>query len=344
MQYLVNNVSNDFAVSDFIDGVLTPNVGLTNVFEYDQNVLGVYSSLAHEGAVWGLKLGLRVENTDLQTKLVTTNENNQQKFTNLFPSAHASYKFTEAISFQAGYSRRIFRPRLWDLNPFFNIRNNFSIRQGNPELLPEYTDSYEVGSIFIFDKTSLNFSVYQKNTFDKIERISFFDDNLVITKPLNIGSNKSTGLELNFKNDLTKKITLSGDANYNYFSREGQFNDVNFDFSGDFWSGKLRSKFKISKPLEFELTGNYQSRVRTVQGQKSANVFASLGVRYKLLQGRGVFSFGVRDVFASRVDESFADQEDFLTVTTSQRGRFITLGFSYGFGKGEAMEYSGRRR
>ena len=344
LQYLVNNVSNDFAVSDFIDGVLTPNVGLTNVFEYDQNVLGIYSTVAHEGSIWGLKLGLRVENTDLQTKLVTTNENNQQKFTNLFPSAHASYKFSDAISFQAGYSRRIFRPRLWDLNPFFNIRNNFSIRQGNPALLPEYTDSYEVGSIFIFDKTSFNFSIYQKNTFNKIERISFFEDNVVITKPLNIGSNKSTGLELNFKHDLTKKITLSGDANYNYFSRNGQFNDVNFDFNGDFWSGKLRSKFKISKPLEFELTGNYQSRERTIQGQKSDNIFAGLGVRYKLLKGRGVFSFGVRDVFASRVDERFADQEDFLATSRSQRGRFMTLGFSYGFGKGEAMEYSGRRR
>ena len=53
---------------------------------------------------------------------------------------------------QAGYSRRIYRPRLWDLNPFFNIRNNFNIRVGNPNLLPEFTDSYEVTSIFNLKK------------------------------------------------------------------------------------------------------------------------------------------------------------------------------------------------
>ncbi|WCO03403.1 hypothetical protein [Psychroserpens ponticola] len=32
------------------------------------------------------------------------------------------------------------------------------------------------------------------------------------------------------------------------------------------------------------------------------------------------------------------------TYSFDQRGRFITLGISYGFGKGEAMTYSGGRR
>jgi hypothetical protein len=52
----------------------------------------------------------------------------------------------------------------------------------------------------------------------------------------------------------------------------------------------------------------------------------------------------VRDVFASRVRQNIVDQEDFYLFSRSQRGRFITLGFSYGFGKGEAMEFSGARR
>ena len=54
-------------------------------------------------------------------------------FVNLFPSFHTSYKVSEIFSMQAGYSRRIFRPRLWDLNPFFNIRNNFNVRTGKVE-------------------------------------------------------------------------------------------------------------------------------------------------------------------------------------------------------------------
>ena len=100
-----------------------------------------------------------------------------------FQSLHTSYKLNPRTSIQAGYSRRIYRPRLWDLNPFFNIRNNFSVRAGNPNLLPEFTDSYEVGAIFILDKVTLNTSIYHRYTTDKIERISTFENAVNIFKP-----------------------------------------------------------------------------------------------------------------------------------------------------------------
>ncbi len=345
MQYLINDVSNDFEVSNQSDnGDFIIDPGLTNVFEYSQDVLGVYGTGAYEEGPWGIKVGLRVENTDLNTLLVNTNEENSQRFTNLFPSLHTSYKISEGFSLQGGYSRRIFRPRLWDLNPFFNIRNNFNIRAGNPDLLPEFTDSYEVGGILIFGQTSLNASVYHRYTTDKIDRISFFSDGVTTWIPQNIGTNKATGLEVNFKHSPTNKLTLSGDANYNIFVREGMFSDQSFDFSADQWSGKLITKYKVSKPLEVELTTRYESREQTIQGIRADNLFADFGLRYKILQGKGSFSLGVRDIFASRIRQTTIDSEDFFTFTRSQRGRFVTLGFSYGFGKGEAMEYSGNRR
>jgi len=343
-QYLTNDVSNDFSVSDEIDGIFVVNQGLTNTFEYDQKVLGVYSTGAYEGNIWGLKLGMRVENTDLSTFLVNTNESNDQNFTNLFPSAHTSYKLTEAISFQAGYSRRIYRPRLWDLNPFFNIRNNFNIRAGNPNLQPEFTDSYEVGSIFIFDDLSFNVNVYHRLTTDKIERVSRFVDNVSTFMPENIGINRATGTELNAKYSLSKKITLNTDLNYNVFTREGEFNDQNFDFSADQWSGKLTAKYKIKKGIDFEATGRYQSREQTIQGMMAPNARMDLGLRVKILNGKGVFSFSARDVFASGIRKMTVDQNTFYTYSENFRGRFLRLGFSYGFGKGEAMQYSGGRR
>jgi len=345
-QYVDNVVSNDYTVSDQIDGTFVVNEGLTNLFEYDQKVLGVYGTGSYEGDAWGLKLGLRVENTDLSTFLATTNKRDNQNFANLFPSAHTSYKLSDNVSLQAGYSRRIYRPRLWDLNPFFNIRNNFSIRTGNPLLQPEFTDSYEVGSIFIFDQVSFNANLYHRYTTDKIERVSTFEDNVNVWSPENIGTNKTTGLEINFKYSPTKKVTLNGDANFNYFKREGVFNDQVFDFDADQWSTKLTSKFKMSRSFDFEVTGRYQSAVQTVQGMSADNLFADFGMRYKILNGKAVINLSVRDVFASRVRENVTEGADFYAFSRRQRGRFLALGFSYGFGKGEAMTYGGggRRR
>ena len=343
-QYFINDVSNDFAVNDLINGEWVNDANLTNIFEFSQKVLGVYGTGAYEGKKWGIKLGLRVENTDLNTLLITTNEANSRNFTNLFPSAHTSYKMTENFSLQAGYSRRIFRPRLWDLNPFFNIRNNFSIRTGNPDLLPEFTDSYEVASIFILGELSMNFGVYHRYTTDVVERIVTFENNVNTFRPENIGTNRSTGVEFNFKYSPKKWLTFNGDFNYNYFNRQGTLEETNIDFTADQWSTKLTSKLQLPFDIDFEVTGQYQSEVQTVQSVISDNLFADLGLRKKIMGGKGVLNFSVRDVFASRIRESNTFQPEFYVYSFRQRGRFIIFGFSYGFGKGEAMEYSGQKR
>lgn len=343
-QYVLQEVSNDFAVSDIENGEWVENENFTNIFEYDQKVLGVYSTGAYEGKKWGLKLGLRLENTDLNTFLVNTNKTDRQNYTNLFPSVHASYKLTEYFSFQTGFSKRVYRPRLWDLNPFFNIRNNFSIRVGNPELLPEFTDSYEFASVYVAGKTSLNLSVYYRFTSDVIERISIFENNVNTFKPLNIGTNRTTGVELNAKYSANKWLSINGDFNYNFFNRQGVFESNNFDFKADQWTTKWTAKLKMPLKIDFEITGHYQSSVQTVQGEQADNLFADLGLRKKILKGRAVLNFSIRDIFASRIWLNETFQEDFYIFNRRQRGRFITFGFSYGFGKGEAMEFSGARR
>ena len=343
-QYDIQDVSNDFAVINYVNGEPVQDEGLTNIFEYNQKVLGAYVTGAYEGEKWGLKVGMRVEDTDLKTFLVNTEEDGSQDYTNLFPSAHTSYKFSERLSVQAGYSRRVRRPRLWDLNPFFNIRNNFNIRMGNPELLPEFTDSYEVTGIYILEKISLNLGVYHLYTTDVVERVSFFENGVTTTKPVNIGTNRATGIEFNAKYSASKWLVFNGDFNYNYFNRVGTLENVSFDFNAGRWTSRLTAKLKLPAKIDFEINGNYESGFLTVQGQRSPFLFADLGLRKKMMKGKAVISASVRDVFASRIFESEAIQPNFSTYSYSFRGRFFTLGFSYGFGKGEAMEFSGSRR
>jgi len=342
--YVITDVGNDFAVNNLEDGILVNDPSMTNVFEYDQKVLGVYGTGAYEGDKWGVKLGLRVENTDLNTFLVNTEEENTQRFTNLFPTFHTSYKLTDKYSVQMGYSRRILRPRMWDLNPFFNIRNNFSIRMGNPALEPEFTDSYEIATMYVADKTSFNVAVYHRYTTNVVERISLFEDGVNIMQPFNIGTNRSTGLEVNGKYEPANWISFNGDFNYNYFNRQGTLELNNFDFDADQWSTKITSKLKLPSDIDFEVTGHYISRFQTVQSLVSENLFADMGVRKKIMKGRGVLNLSIRDIFASRIMESVVNQPDFSLYNFRQRGRFVVIGFSYGFGKGEAMEFSGQKR
>lgn len=343
-QYVINDVGNDFEVRDFIDGAYLVNEDLTNNFEWNQKVLGLYATGAYEREKWGIKAGLRIEKTNVNTLLTNTNQSNERNYSNFFPTLHTSYKISDNVSFQAGYSKRIFRPRLWDLNPFFNIRNNFNIRVGNPNLQPEFTDSYEFTSIYKVGKASLSSSLYHRHTTDVVARVSTFKDNVTFYTPENIGTNSSIGFETNGKYNTNKWLTFTGDFNFNYFDRAGTFENQVFDFTGSQWSSRLGSKIGFPTDIDVELTGNYRSGFETIQGEQTGFAFMDLGIRKKIFKGKAIVNLGIRDVFASRIQERFVNQPTFETYSFGQRGRFFTLGISYGFGKGEAMTYSGGRR
>ena len=343
-QYQINDVENDFAISDFDGANFVENPDLTNVFEWTQKVLGIYGTGAYEGDKWGIKLGVRFEDTDVNTLLQNTNESNDQKYSNFFPSGHTSYKVNDDLSLQAGYSRRIFRPRLWDLNPFFNIRNNFNIRTGNPDLQPEFTDSYEITSIYKVGKLSMNLGVFYRHTNEVVEDIVTFEDNVSISRPENIGINNTTGIEFNAKYIPTNWLSFTNDFNFSHFAREGSFEGTSFDFTGDQWTTRLMGKVKLPADINLEFVGNYQSGFRTLQQEITENLFMDFGARKKILKGKAILNLSIRDVFASRIRESQTFQPNFYLRDFSQQGRFITFGISFGFGKGEAMEFSGQKR
>lgn len=343
-QFLRDDVGNDFTVSNFDGTVFVTDPALTNVFNWDQRVSAAYATYGREVGKFGFKGGLRLENTRVETLLETTNEANDQNYTNLFPSGHVSYKLNDEISFQAGYSRRIFRPRMWDLNPFFNPRNEFNIYAGNPDLGPEFTDSYEVSGVFVLGALSFNASVYHRYTTDVVERITRFDGNVALTTPDNVGTDRSTGLELNGKWVAGERLTLTGDLNYFRFARAGELEGQDFDFSADQYSGRLMGKLDLPADIDLEITGRYRSAFRTVQARVREQLFFDLGLRKRLFKGRGSINASVRDIFVGRIRESVIDNPEVFQFRSSFRGRFVTLGLSYGFGKGETMEYLGQRR
>ncbi len=122
-------------------------------------------------------------------------------------------------------------------------------------------------------------NAYRRFTTDKIEYISSFSDNVRVYSPENVGTADTKGLELNFKYTPYNKITFNGDLNYNYFIREGIFNEESFDFNNDYWSTKITSKYKVNKNLDMEVTGRYNSSIQTIQGIQFDNLYMDLGTR-----------------------------------------------------------------
>ena len=168
---------------------------------------------------------------------------------------------------------------LRNLKKFFNI--NFKIEECqdevydsdsddeefesllDPDLLPEYTDSYEITSIHKIGKASLNFSLYNRYTVDVVERISTFENNISTSQPENVGTNTTIGFEANGKYAPSKWFSINGDFNINYFTRKGAFDMISFDFKGNRWATSLTTKFKLPAEFDLEISGDYRSKFKT---------------------------------------------------------------------------------
>ncbi len=344
LKYDIQDMYNDYQLNNQIDSKWVTDPAFTNVFNYIQKLAAAYVTFAWEPTKFGVKLGARIEDTNLDTELETTNEKNSQAYTNLFPSLHLSYKLDRQFSMQWGYSKRIHRPHWRQLNPFTSFRDNYNFSVGNPELKPEYTDAFELTAIQIWEKASLNGSLFYRSTNDVITSVIEVNDSLTVTHPENIGKSFDTGIEINGKIEPAKWLVLLLDSYFTAYNRKGQFKEQDFDFNSSTWSGRLTTKFKMPKDIDAEILLRHRSKYKDVQNTIGAETYADFGIKKKFMKGRAVLNLSVRDVFASRKRISTSDRPNFYRYSESTRdGRRIILGFSYGFGKGEAMEFSGHK-
>jgi outer membrane receptor protein involved in Fe transport len=305
--------------------------GLDNVFLYDENILAFYGIVGNERAKWSYQAGLRAEYTDIETRLVETKESNPRSYTNLFPSGHLNYKANEKNAFQLSYSRRIRRPVYNDLSPYVTFSDQRNFFSGNPNLNPEFTDSYELGHILYLEKSTLFSTVYYRSTQDKIQRIRTVGDNgFSVTAPYNLVGEDSYGLE--FSGDYVANSWWKLDFNANFFYATVDGSNLNQNFQATTTSMLFRqsSRFTLPKGWDLQVRGNYEARRKTAQGVQKGIFFLDLSASKKILNQRGTLIFNVADVLNSRINRYITEGSNFFTEGESQMVlRQTNLTFTY---------------
>ena len=327
-------LKNDYSVDDWSAGNWENNTNFTNVFKFNENLWAVYSTYGQEFGKFGIKAGLRMENTRISTKLENINQINKQNYTDLFPSLHTSYNLTDALSLQLSYSRRISRPDMFSLNPFESISDQFSQFRGNPALKPEYSNSYEFGAIKNLKKGSLFTSVYARTTNNTVEETQQLINGITVMKPLNIGKRNDLGIEFNGSYRVTDWFKMTSEFNWFYYERTGNYLNQVFNFNSNQWSAGLNGTFKIPIDLDAEISLNYTSKEKQLLQTQRSNFYSNLGLKKKLFANRVALNVSVRDLFNSRRWNTIVDQPG-LYRNQNYRwvGRQINLGVSIKLGK-----------
>jgi len=158
-----------------------------NLFEYAEFRNSVYGGITFNLKKIGFQTMLRVENSHIRADSVT-----EPNYSCFLPSVNLQYKFSASHNLKFTYNRRINRPGIYDMNPYYRIDQNYNVSQGNPDLKPDYRDRLQLTYTWNFGSNYFSPYVYKEYFTNKVGseyRIinSPVDNTLTtFTKPFNL--------------------------------------------------------------------------------------------------------------------------------------------------------------
>lgn len=240
-----NNTSNDRSIFDnSLNDWVHSDFGSNNL-DYTQRVFGIYFTYQLKWNKGGFKAGLRAENTVNRGFFKSINDTTfTNKMFNLVPFLLLSKDFEKGKSLKLSYTKRLARPYIWLLNPYYDDTDPRNIIIGNPKLKTEVTNNFD----FSFNKFSekFNFSLNLNAVFSNnlINDVSFVRPNGVkITTHENIGKDEMAGGTIYGSVKVTKNLNVDATLGLNYRTIESN-NDAGLKNSG--WSNSENFNVRLT--------------------------------------------------------------------------------------------------
>ncbi len=336
---------------------------LSNHYKFKEVVNAFYLTYSNKINKFSYQAGIRAEQSKFDGELVDRGEkfgyDYPGTFKNiwdaLFPSFFLTRTIREGEDIQVNYTRRIRRPNFWQLNPFIDINDPVNLRQGNPALRPEYTNSLEFNYNKTYKSGSFLGVVYYRNNQGDITQYSDtitaaqyqqlnnagIDPNAILNTFINAQSTNRLGVDFTLQQNLTKNLDIVPNLNMQYRKVNAVVNDVNLSNEGFSWEAKLITNYKIEAKrswlfnnLGFQVIGEYESPEVIPQGKRKEQYSVDFALRKDMFkEKKGTLTFSINDVFNTNRFGTIYDTETFYQDSYRRRNvRSFRITFTYKFG------------
>ncbi len=252
--------NNTFDVFNYPAGEPIFNAALSNRFEFDENINAVYVNYNRLVKKFNFQAGLRVENTNSEGNLISTQQNANQtvprNYTYFFPSAVSTETAHDNNSIALLYSNRIERPSYQSLNPFEFQIDELSFQKGNPFLKPQYTTNIKLNHTYKYTlNTSLSYS-YISDFFAQVTEAVGADRNFLITR--NVANQRIINLGVSYPFKVNKWWNVYASAN----AFQSVYMATNDSFTGvtqETLSLYGQNNFSLPKKFNLEVSGWFSS-------------------------------------------------------------------------------------
>ncbi|RAJ32968.1 outer membrane beta-barrel protein [Pedobacter cryoconitis] len=324
---------NDFQSEDFTGNNWVNDPAQSNRFTYKEQVSAAYANFHREFKSTTIQLGLRAELTYSEGNSVTLQNVVKRNYLDLFPNLSIQQSLSKDHEIGFSYSSRINRPDYQSLNPFIYFSDLYTFSKGNPQLKPEYANSFEL-SYGYKKTTNVTFGyIHTKDVMTTTLLTDTVKKTLLIYEQ-NLAARSTVSMNINRPVAITGWWNTNNDATL-YYSR---FSSP--DLSGaPFKNGKLTfmmnttQTFTLNPTMNAELSANYQSAqvfgtyiARPVYG-------VDLGISKSFADKKATIKLAASDLFNTRkiVVKSAIPLQDY-NLSQKQESRIFRLTFSYNFG------------
>ncbi len=324
-----------------------------NYFEFDEQIHAAYSMITGEAFGVKYQTGLRYEYAQTKGHQKISGDSFNKHYSEWYPSIHLSKELAEGSELLLSLSRRVDRPRGRQLNPFISLADSQNVSQGNPALMPQFTNSYELGYSATAGKTTVTSTVFYRHSTGIITSISYLiDNNITKTTYENIDKSNSYGLEMTLVQPLATWWRLNANASYFNTEYSSSVLSQNINKSNYSWLAKLNSMMQLPYGFQFQIMMNYNAPVIMPQSKVKAIFTSDVALKKELMDGKLTLTLRVSDILHSQKNITETSGTNFLSNSTDMRGsRVAFLGLSYrifNFNKsddrskrdnGDAMDY-----
>ncbi|MBP8959566.1 MAG: TonB-dependent receptor [Bacteroidales bacterium] len=139
------------------------NQAESNLFEYSEFRNSGYAGIMINLKKFGFQTSLRIENSHILADSVT-----KPDYSCFLPSANIQYKFSASHNIKLTYNRRINRPGIYNMNPYWKVGQSYDISQGNPDLRPDYRNRLQLTYTWNFGNNYFSPFIYNEFFSDRV--------------------------------------------------------------------------------------------------------------------------------------------------------------------------------
>ncbi|WP_282009738.1 TonB-dependent receptor domain-containing protein [Brevundimonas aveniformis] len=313
----------------------------TNDFQADQAVHAWYSTYERPIGPLTAQFGLRLEYVTRDLNQITQGITESNDYFRAYPTMHVEYGLSETQTLRGSYSRRVQRPQPEQLNPFVVYVDPDNRVSGNAGLLPQITDSFEVSWLSRANQQFFQATLYYRETSDAFTSVATdIGGGILLTRPENLGSSRSTGVELVANGRLHP--TLRYNVSLNAFHQQIDATNLGFgnQVDGTTVSGRASLNWQPTPDDFFQLGGFWMGESVYAQGHREGRGMVNFGYRHKLNE-RLSLSFTVRDLFETMRGASYYETptlRDRTENTFGGRSAFVGLTWTFGNTQGRPQQ------